>query len=108
MRFEMKNVGSGSRVKMIEVTWYALAQILSTACVTRGSEVALPASDAIPIDALIVGVYAVPERQIFNLVISHESFDEVREGDLMPSVEPFVLTRFWLSDKPIEELAEAL
>lgn len=102
MRFEMKNVATGSRVKMLQVSWYSLSQVLSATCVKHGSEVALPVNNAIPTDAVIVGIYAIPERQMFNIVISHESFDEVGEGLLMENIKPIALGRFWLSEEPIE------
>lgn len=104
----MNNLATGSRVKMLQVSWYAMAQVLSATCVKHGSEVGLPVNGAIPTDAVIVGVYAVPERQMFNIVISHESFDEVGEGLLMENIKPISIGRFWLSDKPVEELVEAL
>ena len=66
------------RMKFFEVSAQALVLTLQTNNVTK-------VTDGIPDDGSLVDFGYDPERQIFYLTAEHESFDEVHEGERIPT-----------------------
>ena len=72
-------------LKRLIVPSYVLMDLLGW---KPGSRLVRPWHPDVPADAEVVSICQVWERRSFGLVIAHESFPEVPDGDLIPEVPP--------------------
>lgn len=57
------------------------------------SELHLKVRHALPGDAVMLDCRYHPQRRIFQLIYESSEFEDIEDGDLMPTLEPIVFER---------------
>ena len=68
------------RVRVVYLNQETMVDVLNWMAAPEGCCLSLPASAMVPAGAVVLNVFAVPERQAIGCLIAHESFDRVPRG----------------------------
>jgi len=68
------------RLRRVVLSGYAIHHLVKTDSIVH-------VSDGVPNDAELVRLYPDAEKDRIVLIFEHDSFDEVREGDVIPTLD---------------------